>query len=141
MSHRSGKKKLEHNSSVSSERFSTSLVLIVGRGVTAAYSPEPQCWAWQEAPLRCSICSAGAVRGSASAPRASAAASREEASSSGKQGGGEQGGGRIEETRERKGIERRKREGLIEKLAPHPRGVHVSKTALQNCWMTKCERF
>ena len=30
-----GKKELEHNSSVSSERFSTSLVLTVGRGVTS----------------------------------------------------------------------------------------------------------
>ena len=35
MSHKSGKKELEHNSSVSSERFSTSLVLTVGRGVTS----------------------------------------------------------------------------------------------------------
>ena len=34
MSHKSGKKELEHNSSVSSERFLTSLVLTVGRGVT-----------------------------------------------------------------------------------------------------------
>ena len=31
MSHKSGKKELEHNSSVSSERFLTSLVLFVGR--------------------------------------------------------------------------------------------------------------
>ena len=37
MSHKSGKKELEHNSSVSSERFSTSLVLFVGRGVTRAW--------------------------------------------------------------------------------------------------------
>ena len=34
MLHKSGNKELEHNSSVSSERFSTSLVLTVGRGVT-----------------------------------------------------------------------------------------------------------
>ena len=62
---------------------------------------------------------------------------------SSEQGGGEQRrqAGRIEETRERKGIERRKREGVTKKWAPPPRGVHVSKTALQNCWMTKCERF
>src|SRR6185503_12198205 len=38
MSHKSGKKELEHNSSVSSERFSTSLVLTVGRGVTFSWS-------------------------------------------------------------------------------------------------------
>ena len=67
---------------------------------------------------------------------------------SSEQGGGEQRrqagrrrAGRIEETRERKGIERRKREGVTEKWAPPPRGVHVSKIALQNCWMTKCEQF
>ena len=36
MLHKSGNKELEHNSSVSSERFSTSLVLVVGRGVTSA---------------------------------------------------------------------------------------------------------
>ena len=35
MSDKSGIKELEHNSSVSSERFSTSLVLTVGRGVTS----------------------------------------------------------------------------------------------------------
>ena len=41
MLHKSRKKELEHNSSVSSERFSTSLVLSVGWGVTDG----PRAWA------------------------------------------------------------------------------------------------
>ena len=41
MLHKSGNKELEHNSSVSSERFSTSLVLSVGWGVTDG----PRAWA------------------------------------------------------------------------------------------------
>ena len=37
--------------------------------------------------------------------------------------------------------EKKDRGGNTDKWAPPPCGVHVSKTAMQNYWMAKCERF